>query len=329
MKKRLFAPLAIAATVALVGAGCGSDDESGAGGGGGDSSITVGQWRPGPLASTSLVSKLLADNSELETEHDVDVSVEYYTNLQALYTDLARGRVDVVVGGSEAFASSAIQGAPISIAGTLSRSNAAILSDGEEFTTDTLRGARMVAPSTTGTWAAVQLEIEELTGLVANEDYEVVNGESPTGSIQQLAAGTADFAMSWGEAIAAAEPLFPNVEVVADSEALAIDDKPFIQFVVAMNTDNIDPEVAGRLMAAYSDQVDWIEENPDAVEVVAVEEGNTEGLILEMIEAGRSNFDVKPFPGPEADELRTTLQRMADAGVIAKVPDDAFFNAGN
>ncbi|MCT2061424.1 ABC transporter substrate-binding protein [Dietzia cinnamea] len=326
MKKRVLVPLALAATVALAGAGCSSGDDGGAGGGG--STITVGQWRPGPLASTSLVSKMLADNTELESEHAVDVSVEYYTNLQALYTDLARGRIDVVVGGPEAFASSALQGAPISVAGSLSRSNAAILSEGEEFTEENLRGARMVAPSTTGTWAAVQLEIEDKTGLVANEDYEVVNGESPTGSIQQLAAGTADFAMSWGEAIAAAEPQFPNVEVVADAEELAIDDKPFIQFVVAMNTDNVDHEVAERLMAAYADQVAWMEENPDEVEVVAVQEGNTEGVILSMIEEGRSNFDVHAFPGPEADELRTTLQRMADAGVIEGVPGDSFFNAG-
>lgn len=317
--KRLIAPLVVATAVVL--SGCSSTEP----GSDNDAAITVGQWRPGPLSSTSMASFYLADNAELETEHDLDVTIEYYTNLQALYTDLARGRIDAVVGGAEAFASSANQGAPISLAGSLSRSNAAIMSRGEAFTAENLRGARMVAPSTTGTWAAVQIEIEEQTGLVANEDYEVINGESPTGSIQQLAAGTADFAMSFGEAVIGASQQFPNVEVVADSSDLAIDDKPFIQFVIATNSQNVSGDVATRLVEAYSDQVAWMMDNPDAVETLAVEEGNTPGVIREMIESGAVNFDVQPFPGPEADELRTTLQRMADAGVIAGVPGDEFF----
>lgn len=323
--KHLLAPVAAIAAVTLALTGCSSDGS----GSDGDSSVTVGQWRPGPLSSTSMASYFLEDNAELEAEHDLDVNVEYYSNLQSLYTDLARGRIDAVVGGPEAFASSANQGAPIALAGSLSRSNAAIMSRGEDFTTENLRGARMVAPSTTGTWATTRIEIEEKTGLVANEDYEVINGESPTGSIQQLAAGTADFAMSFGEAVIGATQQFPNVEVVAKSTDLAIDEKPFIQFVIATNSENVSGDVAKRLVEAYSDQVDWMTANPDEVEALAVQEGNTPGVIRQMIESGAVNFDVHPFPGPEADELRTTLQRMADAGVIAKVPGDEFFAPGN
>lgn len=318
MKKILSAAVAVASVVAFAGCSAGDADPS-------DTTIVLGQWNAGTIATTSLTSRYLVENADLLAEHDIAIEYKEYTNLQALYTDLSRGRVDAVVGGPESFASSAVQGAPIRLAGSFARSNAAVLSQGAELTTDNLRGRRMVAPSTTGTWSNVRLQILDKTGLDADKDYQVVNGDSSSTAIQQLAAGTADFAMGWGESLFEAKQRFPNVKIVADADELANGKKPFIQFVVAVNGERVDPAVSDRLMDAYAEQADWMLAHADQVNERAVQGGRAPGVVKELLESGAINFDVKAFPGPEADELKATLQAMVDEGVITEMPGDEFF----
>ncbi|MDO5701404.1 MAG: PhnD/SsuA/transferrin family substrate-binding protein [Bowdeniella nasicola] len=324
---RRFAAVAAFASGALLLTACGSSSEEPEMPEAGEkATVHVGQWISGAISTTALTSAMLAENTELTDEHDLAVEFSDYSNLQAQYTDLATGRLDAIVGGPESFASSAAKGAPLVLAGSFSRSNAAILSTGEQLTAENLKGKRLVAPTATSTWQLVRAQIKDVTGLEAEEDYEVVTADHSNSAIQQLAAGTADFAMGWGEALIEGTAQFPNVEVVADHEMLAGDGEPFIQFAVAVNSDNVPHDVATRLVEAYAEQAAWMEEHADEADAKAVTFGRKEGTVKEMLTSGRMNFDIKPFPGPEADELRETLQVLVDSGKLSALPPKSFFS---
>lgn len=324
--KRRHAIIAAIASSALALSACGSDASSGQKvDADGNATVHVGQWISGAISTTALTSVMLSENSEITDKHDLNVEFTEYSNLQAQYTDLATGRLDVIVGGPESFASSASKGAPLQLAGSFSRSNAAILSTGAELNADNLRGKRLVAPTATSTWQLVRAQIKELTGLDAEKDYQVVTADHSNSALQQLAAGTADFAMGWGEALIEGLEKFPNLKIVADHETLAGDDKPFIQFAIAVNSNNVDPEVAKRLVEAYADQAAWMEEHADEADEKAVTYGRKAGTAKQMLTSGLMNFDITPFPGPEADEMRDTLQVLVDSGKLTELPSESFF----
>lgn len=313
--------LAVAAAVGLSACSSGGDSSD-------TDSIVFGQWNAGQVSVTSLTAHNLAENEELQQKYGLDVDFQEYTNLQALYTDLARGRVDAVVGAPDSFASSAAQGAPIRLLGSFSRSNAVIVSRGEPLTADTLRGRRMAAATSTGTWTSVRQQIFERTGLVADQDYQVVTAESPSAAIQQVAAGTADFAMGWGESLVDAMHKFPNITIAASAQDLAGDNMPFIQFVIGGNSDRIDQSTGEALVSAFAEQAEWITSHADEVDAQAVAGGRAPGVAKEHIVTGDISFDIKPFPGPEGDELKASMEQMQQSGVIKQVPADAFFGTG-
>ncbi|MDO5701695.1 MAG: transporter substrate-binding domain-containing protein [Bowdeniella nasicola] len=322
---RRLALLVTLASGALVLSACGSSEGGPAAAGGGDS-IRVGQWISGAISTTALTSQMLAENEEITSAHDLKVEFIDYSNLQAQYTDLATGRIDVIVGGPESFASSAAKGAPLKLVGSFSRSNAAILSTGPELSADNLRGKRLVAATATSTWQLVRAQIKDLTGLEAEKDYQVVTADHSNAALQQLAAGTADFAMAWNESLIEGLAQFPNLTIVADHNELAGAKEPFIQFAIAVNSDNVDGEVAERLVAAYADQAAWMVEHADEADAKGVEGGRKDGTVKEMLTSGLVNYDIKPFPGPEADELRETLQVVVDTGKLSQLPPPSFFN---
>lgn len=324
--KRRYAILAAFLSALIALTGCGNSSGSGTQNAEGQDKVKLGQWIPGAISITALTSALLAEHTEITDKHDLDVEFHDYQNLQALYTDLATGRIDGLLGGPEAFASSSSKGASTALAGSFSRSNAMILSTGPELTAENLRGKRLVAPATTSTWQFVRIQIKDLTGLEADKDYQVVTAESPNATLQQLAAGTADFAMSWGEGLVEGLDKFPNLKIVADPEALAQGEEPFIQFAVAINTDSVSPDVAKRLVEAYSDMAEWMKENPAEADAEAVKRDRLPGTVETMLTTpGMFTFDVKPFPGPEADELRDDLQLLVDAGKLSEIPGKEFF----
>ncbi|MDO5701518.1 MAG: PhnD/SsuA/transferrin family substrate-binding protein [Bowdeniella nasicola] len=316
----------LAALLALTACGSSNNDAETEGSSGHDK-VRLGQWIPGAPSLTALTSLMLAENQEIQDEHDLTVEFTEYKNLQAMYTDLSTGRIDGLLGGPEAFAASSNKGASAILAGSFSRSNAMILSTGPELTAENLRGKRMVAPTTTSTWQFVRLQIEDVTGLEAEKDYQLVTAENSNASIQQLAAGTADFAMAWGEGLVEGLEKFPTITIVADPEELAGGEEPFIQFAIAVNSDNLSPEVTDRLVKAYAAQAEWMRENPGEADSRAQDFGRLEGTIEKMLtEPHLFIFDVKPFPGPEADELRADLQLLVDTGHLSELPGPAFFN---
>lgn len=314
---------AVAASLAACGSSNALDNEASTNGS--DDVVRVGQWATGAISTTALVTMLLAENDDIEQTHNIDIEYVEYSNLQSLYTDMATGRVDVVVGGPESFASSAAQGSPITVVGSLSRSNAAILSvDHDELSTESLRGKRIVAPTATSTWGLVRDQIEDATGLVAEKDYQVVTAESSSAALQQLAAGTADFAMAWSESLIEGPETFENIQVIADHNDLAGDGNPFIQFVFATNNTKVSAETAHRMLNAYQDQVDEMEADPSKAEARGVEKGRKPGTVTEMIDSGLMNFDIAAYPGPESDELLELLEGAKAAGRLEEMPPASF-----
>lgn len=286
-------------------------------------SINYGSWQPGAPAVSNMWTKFLAADAELQAKHGIEFVDTNYTALDALYTDLAQGRVQGVSAAPSSMARQASQGAPVRMASTAARSTAAILSSGKAWTAEDLRGARLVAPTSTGTWADVELAIEDTLGVKPGE-YELVSSQDLAGAVTQLAAGTADYAMTWGEYIVNALDSYPNIKVVATPADLAGNGKPFWQFSISLH-DSVSDEGAKRLAAAAAEVADWMMENPDEVEALAVEQGQNPGVARSMIADGIQTFDFRPLDDEIRKELTANFDALIAAGKLEAQPPASFF----
>lgn len=287
--------------------------------------IKYGAWQPGsPPAVSAMWAIFLEEDAELQEKYGIKFTNEKYTALDALYTDLAMGRVQGVSAAPTSMAAQASQGAPVRMASTSARSTAAILTtEGTEWSADALRGKRLVAPTSTGTWSDVQLAIKENLGLGPG-DYELVSAQDLAGPVTQLAAGTADFAMTWGESIPNALAAYPNVVVAATPEDLAGDGKPPWQFSISVH-ESLGDEAVKRLAAAANEIVAWMLANPDAVEEKAVSMGQEEGIAYSMIVDGYQTFEFIPMNEDVKAELSAHFQKLVDMGRMEQLPPDSFF----
>ena len=103
-----------------------------------------GNWDRG-TGVVGLVGQVIADHPDIQEANGIELTLSGYDSLDALYTDLARKRVDVVSAGPSAAAAMAVQGAPVRIVGTLSPTSVAILSDGRPWSAEDLEGSRIAA----------------------------------------------------------------------------------------------------------------------------------------------------------------------------------------
>lgn len=321
--KRLLQLAAMGFTGLLLVTACGSGDGSA---GQGDPSttetISYGSWVPGAPPVSNMWTHFLAEMPEIQEKHGIKFENTDYSSLQTLYTDLSRGRVQAVSAGPSTMAATAAQGAPVRMVGGVARSTAAIMSTGKAWDAQSLKGSRMVAPTGTATWSEVQAQIEDTLGLKPG-DYELVTSQDLGGAMTQLAAGSADYAMVWGEYIPNALQKFKNVKIIADPETLAGEgNKPFWQFSVTVHK-SVSDEAAAGLMASIEEVVAWMKAHPEEVEDYAVSQKQGKGIALDMIE-GRQNFDVTPMDADLKAELDTDFQKLVDMGKMEKMPPASF-----
>lgn len=301
---------------------CGSGADTGQADSAKVETITYGSWVPGAPPVSNMWTHFLDEMPDIQKKHGIKFENKDYSSLQTLYTDLSRGRVQGVSAGPSTMAASAAQGAPVRMVGGIARSTAAILSTGKAWDAKSLKGARLVAPTGTATWSEVQAQIEDTLGLKPG-DYELVTSQDLGGAVTQLAAGSADYAMVWGEYIPNALAKFKNVKVIAAPDTLAgKGNKPFWQFSVTVHK-SVSDKAASGLMDSIKDVVSWMKAHPDDVEEYAETQKQEKGIALDMIK-GRQNFDVTPMDTDLESELDKDFQQQVSMGKLEKMPPESF-----
>lgn len=284
--------------------------------------IEWGNWERG-TGVVGLVGRVIHDHPEIQEANGIELELSPYDSLDALYTDLARKRVDVVSAGPSAAAAMAVQGAPVRIVGGLAPTSVSILSDGTEWSSENLEGARIAAMSSTSTWKLLQAWISESFGLEPGDGYELVTSPDNAGAITQVAAGTADFAMAWEPHATLATDRFDNVQIVAGPDDLSPQETSW-QFSITV-TEDVDTEGATRLMGAVADAVDWMNENPAEVDALAVEFGLEAGVAEHALTEGLVGLDAQLMSDEVEASLRVDFESLVRVGGLESMPDDSFF----
>ena len=331
MKKssRFAKPLmlaALATAVALTASACGSSSADPSTAEGETANIHVGYYVGGAPSLTSMGLSMLGDDSAMQEKHGIKLQMEEYSSLPTMYTDIARGRIDASTSGPASVASSASQGAPVAIVGTIADATNSVMSTGRPWDKDSVRGSRIVAQTSSGSWKSIEASIANQLGLKAGDDYEVINSDSTAAAAVQAATGKADYAIVRAEQILLAQQEFPNLSVVADAKALGIvPGKADIGYIVESNTTKLSADNGKKLIAALAEKTAWMEANPDEVEEYAVARGQKPGIAREFLTSGMIAYNVRTT-AEARDQLEAEFTALKEAGVIDKMPPDSIYS---
>lgn len=276
--------------------------------------ITIGEYIPSSTPSVvSMPLSLLGERQDIQEKHGITVELTGYSNLSALYSDLALGRIEVSLTGPATLATLSAKGAPLAFAGTIGRATNAILSGGKSWDAEALKGSRLVAQTSSSSWTVVQAIIERNFGLKADEDYEVINSDSTAAAALQLAAGNADYAIVRAEQVLLALNKFDNLQMVADPKALGREQGVADWgYIMSYNHEQQDAATMEKLMAALGEVGDWMDANPAEVEARAVAAGREPGIAAAFLTTGLFQLDVQT-----AAEAKESL--MADYDLLRSV----------
>lgn len=288
--------------------------------------ITIGHYIPSAIASVvSMPLEVLAERTDIQAKHGISIELVDYSNLNSLYSDQALGRVEVNLTGPSSLAAAAAKGAPLSLAGSIGRATAAVLSNGKEWNAESLKGARLVAQTSSSSWIALQAIIERDLGLKGGSDYEVINSDSTAAAALQVAAGQADYAIVRAEQVLLALKKFDNLKMVADPKALGREKgEADFGYVMSFNNQKHDYATMVRMMAALAEVGDWMKANPDEIEARAVASGQEPGIAKDFLTTGLLQFDIRPATEVK-DAIKADYDLLTSVGYLTtEVPASVF-----
>lgn len=314
---------AVLALATVLLAACGGN---GARGPARDGADGVAQVHIGVLRSglTLVPPQRLADDPELQRKHKLKVDVRHFANLQELFPGMASGAVDATIAAPSGLAAQAIQGAPLQVIGTgISDASLVLLGKGGPITSaDQLRGKRITAPASSGTWRVMQAQIDRKFGLQSGKDYRIVAVNDVVAGATQVAAGTADYALSWEPFVTQSLNKASDLKVVLTASSL----KDYVSWQLLVGVDaKMSDDVKRRLVAALADAGTWAQANPAAADKAYGKLCGYEPGLVEKVLSGKSYaFDIHPLAEADVKSIQTDLQLAVEQGALQKMPAGTF-----
>jgi ABC-type nitrate/sulfonate/bicarbonate transport system substrate-binding protein len=311
LNPRLVAFAVLIALAAATLASCGSDDGSSSG----EEAVRFGTF------STGLGSVLVQHVAEsgLDDKAGVEVEVVSYDNLQAMYADLLSGRIDANIAGADTYASMALKEAPVQVVAAVAEDSTAMLGRGQPITSgEQLKGKRIAAITSGGSWPVFSRLMEERFGVTEGDDYEVVNVTNVQTGAAQVLSGTADYAVGW-------EP--STTQVLLDSpdlsSVLSVKDLIDTTWLLSMAVRrDLDADSVESLVSAFNQGAEQLAGDAEQADAVGVEVGYETDVIKTMFDNGTSGLDVQPLTASIIEQMTARLELVGmDAGAL---PDDFF-----
>lgn len=265
-------------------------------------------------------------------EYGFDITLRDFDSPQSFYGAHATGEIEVAYGTPDGLAAQAAAGAPIRIISTLSDMSGVIVANEDFEWTDptSLEGHRFAALEASGTYLTMKNFIEENYDISFEEDVEVVTANSLPGGPTQVAAGTADAAMSWEPAATVAVLSNPGLEIVyqlgPDYEEKV--GETLWHFVLTAREDSsLSDDQLDCFVEMMAEATNFLMENPAEADRIAVENGLIEGAYLQALESDRLNYIVEEPTDQIVGEMQRALARSgAEEGLGGEIPDEFWGN---
>lgn len=292
-----------------------------------DATITIGNYLPASAPSlVSMPLEILVDRKDLQTKYDIKVEKKEYSNLSALYADLALGRVNASLTGTSTLAAAAVKGAPLSLGGTISRASNVVLATDKPWSAEALKGSRLVAQTSSSSWGVLKAIIERDFKMRAGVDYEVINSDSTAGAALQVAVGRADYGIVRAEQILLALNKFKNLRVVADAKTLGrVKGVADWGYILTYNNKQLQYPEVKRMMAALADVGEWMKANPDKVDALAVKSGQEPGIAKKFLTSGMLGLDIQPATTSVKNDLRADYELLRSTGYLNAEPPKSIY----
>jgi ABC-type nitrate/sulfonate/bicarbonate transport system substrate-binding protein len=268
-----------------------------------------------------------------DKKHGFDLELKAYPSISAYYAGFATGEVDVQVGGPTVYQKLRIEGVPARIVGT-----AMTLSDLVIFAKDPkiksfadLKGKQLAADMGSGQFQVVKI-YATAKGIELGKDITVINANFAVARAQ-LEADRVDAAMviePLASIIAKQRPDWHVIFNAADGWK-EITGQSGWELVTAMREDSIKrvPNAPKMVLAALKDVADFIKNDTDAADKIAVEKVKLPpGILKAAVDSKRLNIAVENAWEPSTRKaLLDMMERAVKAGFYSKVPDDKIFYA--
>lgn len=273
---------------------------------------------------TVLPAQRLADDPELQERYGLQVETRNYANLQELFPGMAAGDFDATLATASGIGALDVRGAPVSLIATgVNDDSVVLLGMGDPITdAEQLRGARVTALASAGTWRVMKAQIEERFGL-EDGDFEVISVNNLVAGATQVAAGTADYALAWEPFVTAAQNQIPGMDIVLRASELK--DYSSWQLVVGVHGDMSD-DLVERITAALAESSEWLHAEPaqadeDYRELLDYEPGVIESVLGGDLYA----FDIHRLTPEDVDSIKRDLELTVQQGGLESLPEDDFY----
>ena len=281
--------------------------------------ITFSVWDTG---LTGAIPKALAADKAVQTEFNINVAIRSTPNLPEVYSNLLTGKAEANIGAPESFASMNEKGGKIKISGLVAPNTTAVIGKVTGDLSETLRGKRLAAVTSSGGWSVLSAAIERKYGLKAGKDYEVITVPNTLTGAAQVEAGTADFVMGWEPSVTQTLNKYPTQQVVATPADLGIADAN--QFVLGVSSD-ISDEAVGNLLKAINATVEKLKGDPKLADTFGAEQGYRDDTVSRVLASGTLPVNAVGLTAASKASILEDLKIIHQAGGLKSEPSSSIF----
>lgn len=268
-----------------------------------------------------------AGQSGIAKKYGFKLKFRNYDSIQAFYSGLATDEYSLGYGTPDGLVALAAAGAPINMIGTLSAMSGVIITRKNFQWKDptSLKGKRFAASEASGTYTIMAAFIEKEYGISFKTDVQFVPAATLPAGPSQVAAGTADAALSWEPAATAAVLANPNLKIqyrLGDDYTKRTGDTLWHFTLFENSRSSLTPKQINNFRSMLKESTKYVTEHPDIADQVAVEHGVVKGAFLDAIKSGRLPYIVEPMSKKNIVEMKDQLARSGkDQGLKGPIPD--------
>lgn len=268
----------------------------------------------------------------MDQRHQLDLVIRPYPSISSFYAGLATGEVDTLIGGPIVLQKLRNEGARVKIVSTMMRlSDLVVLTrDPEIKSVADLKGRTLAADMGSQQYQVLALYAHEL-GFELKRDVTVMQANFALAR-GQLSAGRVDAAMVIEPIATAMLRENPKLRIIFNGDAAwrEVTGERGWELVAAMSESFIAsaPESVERWVATLDEVAQFMHAHSQETDEIAARTAKlAPGLMREILENKRWEFEVFPAWGPEQAVMQDMIDRAVAAKFLSQPSDDALFYA--
>ncbi|HZP78228.1 MAG TPA: ABC transporter substrate-binding protein [Pseudolabrys sp.] len=262
-----------------------------------------------------------------DAKHGFELDAKAYPSIAAFYAGFATGETDALIGGPTIFVKLYQQGVPLRIFGTgFTLGDLVVFAKDDKIKSLADLKGKQLAADMGGSQFQVLKIYTQAKGIDLGKDITVVNANFAVARAQ-LEADRVDAALVIEPLASIILKQNPSWKMIFNGAAgwKEITGSDGWEIVPAIRADTIQrvPDAPKMLLAALQDVADYIRNNTDDADKIAVEGKLPPGILKAAVESGRLNMTVKSTADAAVRKSITDMmERAVKAGFYEKMPDE-------